>query len=69
MPGIVAESPLETGVHARSAWRSAKRESIHQVRRERTQRENAPQQSQPQVEIEDPAPQPQPQSPIDNKDP
>ncbi len=69
LPPISAENPLESGVHARSAWRAAKRESIHQVRSERSVREGAPQQSRPQVEIEDDSPQHQSQPPIDDKNP
>ncbi len=71
LPPIAAESPLESGIHARSAWRAAKRESIHQVRRERIQRESAPVQSQPepQVETKDSTPPRQSQPPIDERNP
>lgn len=68
MPRIQAENPLETGVHARSAWRAAKRENIHQVRSERIQRKRAGELSEPQVETEEPATQRQSQPPLGNED-
>ena len=68
MPRIQAENPLETGVHARSAWRAAKRENIHQVRSERIQRERADELSEPQVETEEAATQRQSQPPLGNED-
>ena len=39
MPRISVESPLHSGIEARSAWRAAKRESIQQVKESRAARE------------------------------
>jgi len=35
VPNISPENPLQTGINMRSSWRTAKRESIHQVRDQR----------------------------------
>ncbi len=53
VPNINPESPLPTGINMRSAWRSAKRESIHQVKSQRKLRE---QQQTPRAPTDDQAP-------------